>query len=102
MKSRSDFILRAISIDMFYVYLLESFIDKSWYIGFSADLRNRFKSHNKKENLATKNKTPWKLVYYEAYIDKLDATKREEFLKSGSGRKFLKKQLRNYFKSSYN
>ena len=81
---------------MFYVYLLESKIDKSWYIGYSSDLRARFKSHNKGENLATKNKKPWKLVYYEAYLIRLDAKKRELFLKSGSGRKFLKRQLTNY------
>jgi len=81
---------------MFYVYLLESEIDKSWYIGYSSDLKTRFKSHNKGENLATKNKKPWKLIYYEAYTIRLDAKRREQFLKSGSGRKFLKRQLTNY------
>jgi len=32
----------------------------------------------------------------EGYLDKKDAMGREEFLKSGSGRKFLKKQITNY------
>jgi putative endonuclease len=81
---------------MFYTYLLESLIDKSWYIGYTADLKSRFFSHNKGENLATKNKKPWKLIYYEAYLNRNDALGRERFLKSGSGRKFLKKQLINY------
>jgi putative endonuclease len=81
---------------MFYVYLLESEIEKSWYIGYTNDLRKRYISHNKGENRATKNKKPWKLIYYEAYINRIDAKKRERFLKSGSGRKFLKKQLNNY------
>jgi putative endonuclease len=81
---------------MYYTYLLESTIDKSWYIGYSTDLRNRFTSHNKGENKATKNKKPWGLIYYEAYSNRLDAKKREIFLKSGSGRKYLKKQLQNY------
>jgi putative endonuclease len=81
---------------MFYVYLLESETERSWYIGYTSDLRKRYRSHNKGENKATKNKKPWKLVYYEAYIDRIDAKKREKFLKSGSGRKFLKKQLNNY------
>ena len=81
---------------MFYTYLLESLLDKSWYIGYSTDLKKRFISHNKGENKATKNKKPWKLIYYEAYVNKLDAKKRELFLKSGSGRKFIKKQLSNY------
>jgi len=81
---------------MFYCYLLESIRDKSWYIGYSENLKNRFRSHNKGENKTTKNKLPWKLIYYEAYENSLDAKKRERFLKSGSGRKFLKKQLQNY------
>jgi putative endonuclease len=83
---------------MLYVYLLESLKDKSWYIGYSEDLRKRLERHNKGENEYTKNKAPWKLVYYEAYLNKLDALGREKFLKSGSGRKFLKKQLNNYLK----
>ncbi|MCX6764306.1 MAG: GIY-YIG nuclease family protein [Candidatus Nealsonbacteria bacterium] len=81
---------------MFYTYLLESNIDKSWYIGYTKDLRERFLSHNKGENIATKNKKPWRLIYYEAYINIIDAKKREKFLKSGSGRKFLKRQISNY------
>ncbi|HYK24226.1 MAG TPA: hypothetical protein VEU75_06135, partial [Candidatus Acidoferrum sp.] len=40
---------------------------------------------------------PWKLIYYEAYIDQRDAEGRERYLKSGSGRRFLRKQLRHYF-----
>lgn len=81
---------------MHYVYLLESLLDFSWYIGYSNDLKKRFSSHNKGENKATKSKRPWKLVYYEAYRNRLDAKKREKFLKSGSGRKFIKRQLSNY------
>jgi len=81
---------------MFYTYLLESLIDKTWYIGYTSDLRSRFIGHNKGKNIATNGKKPWKLIYYEAYIDRIDAKKRERFLKSGSGRKFLKKQILYY------
>jgi len=41
----------------------------------------------------------WKLIYYEAYLNKNDALGRERFLKSGSGRRFLKNQLRHYLKN---
>lgn len=81
---------------MFYVYLLESLADKSWYIGFTNDLKDRFKRHNAGENKYTKTKKPWKLIYYEAYVSKKDALGREMFLKSGSGRRFLKNQLNDY------
>lgn len=81
---------------MYYTYLLESLKDKSWYIGYTANLKIRFTKHNEGRNKATKNKMPWELIYYEAYANRLDAKKREIFLKSGSGRKFLKKQIKNY------
>jgi hypothetical protein len=36
------------------------------------------------------------LIYYEAYVNQEDALGRERYLKSGSGRRFLKAQLRHY------
>jgi predicted GIY-YIG superfamily endonuclease len=39
---------------------------------------------------------PWKLIYYEAYTEREDAEKRERYLKSGGGRRFLRHQLRHY------
>jgi len=83
---------------MFYVYVLESGLTKEWYIGFSRDLRARIKRHNQQGNRSTAYKGPWKLIYYEAYQNQGDALGRERFLKSGSGRRFLKKQMRHYLK----
>ncbi len=82
---------------MYYVYILQSEKDKSLYIGFSPDLRKRLVKHNKNQVTSTKNKTPFKLIYYEAYLERKDATGRERFLKSGSGWRFIKKQLKHYF-----
>lgn len=79
------------------MYILQSQKDTSLYIGYSPDLRNRFAKHNKQQVTSTKDKTPWKIIYYEAYIERKDATGRETFLKSGSGWRFLKKQLKHYF-----
>jgi predicted GIY-YIG superfamily endonuclease len=45
---------------------------------------------------ATSSRGPWKLIYYEAYVEQADALGREKYLKSGSGRTFLQKQLRHY------
>ena len=82
---------------MYFVYILEN-PEKAWYIGFSADLDTRLKNHNSGEGgRTTKQSKNWKLIYYEAYLTKMDATGREKFLKSGSGRMFIKKQLKNYF-----
>ena len=81
---------------MFYVYVLESTKTGKWYIGYSADLKQRVNQHNRGGNSSTTNGGPWKVIYYEAYIDQRDALGREKFLKSGSGWKFLKKQMKNY------
>lgn len=83
---------------MYYVYLLENQGDKSWYIGFTANLKERIEQHQLGYGARTTQRKPgWKLIYSEIYINKEDATGREKFLKSGSGRKYLKKQLNHYF-----
>ena len=82
---------------MYYVYILESVDDKSWYIGFTSNLRQRIKDHlDGKGAKTTRLKKGWKLIYYESYLEKRDATGREIFLKSGSGRRFINKQLKYY------
>jgi len=40
-------------------------------------------------SLATSHRGPWKLIYYEAYLEQADALGREKYLKSGFGRRFL-------------
>ena len=83
---------------MCYTYLLENKNDKTWYIGYTSDLKNRLSHHQNGSGAeTTKRKIGWVLIYYEAYLNKKDAEGRERFLKSGSGRKYLKKQLLNYF-----
>lgn len=88
---------------MFYVYLLECQDDKSWYIGYTEDLRTRVNDHQCGQGCRTTSmKKDWKLIYYESYINKTDALGREKFLKGGSGRVYLKKQLKHYFEENIN
>ena len=82
---------------MFYVYVLHSETDCGLYIGYSADLRRRMGEHRQGLAFATAFRGPWRLAYYEAYAEEQDAKGREQFLKSGGGRRFLKKQLKHYF-----
>lgn len=83
---------------MFYVYLIENELDKSWYIGYTEDVKRRLIEHNSKigGNYTKSKLGGWKLIYFEAYLHKFDAIGREKFLKSGSGYRFLKKQLSHY------
>lgn len=82
---------------MFYVYVIQSESDRGLYIGMSSDLRRRLREHHEGESQTTKGRRPWKLIYYEAYLEKQDAAGREVFLKSGGGRTFLDKQLKVHF-----
>ncbi len=82
---------------MYCVYILFSHKDKELYIGYTENLENRFSLHTNGKVTSTKNRRPLELIYFEAYINQLDAKKREIFLKSGSGHRFIKKQLSNYF-----
>ena len=55
---------------MFYVYVLESCCDGSCYTGYTDDLRRRLSEHNGKKSKHTKAKTPFDLIYCEAYKKK--------------------------------
>ncbi|MFH2068384.1 MAG: GIY-YIG nuclease family protein [Candidatus Omnitrophota bacterium] len=81
---------------MYYVYILRSLKDNRFYTGYTENIQRRFKEHNAGQEKSTKYRLPFVLVYFEAYTDKRDALGREEFLKSGSGKRYLKKQLKNY------
>ena len=83
----------------YYVYILLSTKDNSFYIGFTKDLKTRVKEHNNNKSRATKYSGPYNLVHYEAYKDKLDALHREIYLKSGYGRRTIKNMLANYFEA---
>lgn len=79
---------------MHYVYVLLSQKDKSFYIGYTSDLKSRLKSHNEGKNKSTKYKIPYKLIFYEAFLDRIDAKHREIYLKSGWGFRSLKIMLK--------
>lgn len=82
---------------MYYIYVLENQNDKSFYIGYTSNLKRRLLEHqNGQGGRTTSLKKNWKLIYFEGYVNKDDATGREKFLKGGSGRKYLYKQLAHY------
>jgi putative endonuclease len=80
-----------------YVYVLYSESDCGLYIGYSTDLRRRLKEHQAGRAPSTSFRRPWRLAYYEAYVEADDALGREKFLKSGAGRRYLKKQCHGFF-----
>ncbi len=79
-------------------YILISQKDGKLYIGSTPDLRKRIKKHQQGFVKATKSRLPIKLIYYECYLEKSNAKKRELYLKGGKGHGELKIQLENTFK----
>jgi putative endonuclease len=81
---------------VYYTYILQSIKDLDLYTGFTKNLKLRFEKHNKGFIESTKDRRPFRLIYYEACINKSDAEKREKYLKSYHGKMFLKKRLKSY------
>jgi predicted GIY-YIG superfamily endonuclease len=78
---------------MYYVYIIQSEADGWRYVGFSSDLKGRFKDHNKGKVASTKNHRPFKLASFIAVENKEIALNLERYLKSGSGIAWMNKRL---------
>ena len=73
---------------MYFVYILKSLKTNKSYVGStSKEVGLRLRDHNLGSNEWTTKHKPFKLVYYESLFCKQDALHRENFLKSGVGRK---------------
>ena len=79
---------------MYYVYVLYSQKLNKRYIGSTKDINRRIKEHNFGKSNFTAAGIPWNLIYKESFPTNNEARKRELFLKSGIGRKFLDQMLK--------
>lgn len=75
---------------MYYCYILLC-SDHKTYIGATNDLEDRMLRHQKGYIAPTKKRLPIKLISYFAFSDEHTAFTFEQYLKSGSGRAFIKK-----------
>ncbi len=77
-----------------YVYILQSETDSDrFYIGRTRDLRARILRRNSGQVRPTAKWKPWRIKTYVALSDSSRAIALERYLKSASGRAFLKKRL---------
>ena len=74
----------------FYVYVLRSVTRNYTYVGLTDNIERRTDQHNKGYNKTTKPYLPFELIMVEEYSTRIEARKREKYLKSGVGREFLK------------
>jgi len=76
-----------------YTYVLLSRLDGRLYIGATGNLRERMKAHSDGHVRSTAHRRPFTLVSYEACLSADDAYRRERYLKSGRGGRYLKARL---------
>ena len=81
---------------MFYTYVLQSESDGRFYTGSTGNLKLRFEQHSKGLVESTRERRPIRLIYYEACLEREDATKREKYLKTYHGKMYLRKRLKSY------
>ncbi len=81
----------------YYVYIIKSESTGRVYTGITNDLNRRLNEHNKRKSntIVSRNLTDFKYIYTEKVSNRIEARKREKYLKSGVGREFRNKLLRS-------
>jgi putative endonuclease len=72
------------------VYALASLTKEYIYVGLSLDVERRIDEHQRGKEPTTRAYRPFEVLLIEVLADRMEARKREKFLKSGVGKEFLK------------
>lgn len=76
----------------FHTYVLQN-SQSRLYVGSTGNLVERLERHAAGDSRWTSIRGPWKLVYSEEHASRSEAMRREKYLKSGSGREWLREML---------
>ena len=79
----------------YYVYILKSFKDGTYYVGSTQDLESRIERHNQGRTKYTKPKRPWNLVYSEEHLDRSSAMKREYAIKRKKSKDYIESLIKD-------
>ncbi|MCH8476222.1 MAG: GIY-YIG nuclease family protein [Opitutales bacterium] len=79
-----------------YVYVLRSLKDMRFYVGLANNLSGRLEQHNKGKVPSTRSRTPLELIYWEGCLNRHDAARREKYLKTAWGKRYLKTRMKEY------
>ncbi|MEK7621923.1 MAG: GIY-YIG nuclease family protein [Patescibacteria group bacterium] len=80
---------------MYLVYILKSVNFQKFYTGYTDNFSRRLSQHNDGKSIYSRRYRPWKIIYQEHFDQQLDAVKRERYLKSAAGRRWLKNKFRD-------
>lgn len=79
-----------------YVYVLKSDSDGQFYVGLTNDLPRRLEEHNSGKVASTKKRIPFELIYWEGCLNRHDAARREKYLKTAWGKRYIKTRIERY------
>jgi len=77
-----------------FVYVLLSHKDGNLYCGYTSDLNRRLSEHHRGNSKSTAWRRPLSLVFYESYLSKSDALRREQYFKTTQGKRVLRLMLK--------
>jgi putative endonuclease len=78
---------------MIYVYAIKS-VDRNYiYVGMTDNVDRRFMQHQNGYEKTTKPYCPFILIYTEAFESRDSARKKEKYLKTAAGKRFLRSLL---------
>ena len=80
---------------MQFVYIISN-SQGLWYTGCTNDLKKRLSEHNDGKSTYTEHRGPYELIYYEACLNAKDGYRREKYLKTGMGKRYLKNRLKQH------
>ena len=81
---------------VYFVYILQSLKDHSYYVGSTQNLDERINRHNGGRSKYTKAKRPWKVVYHEEFPDRSSALKREKQIKRQKRKGYIEKLFKDF------
>ncbi len=74
-------------------YILKSQIAPKTYVGHTDSMDRRLSEHNNGKSIFTRRYKPWSILYTEEFTHENESIKKEEYFKSGAGRRWIKKTL---------
>ena len=81
---------------MYYVYILQSVVNLSYYKGSTDNLQRRFSEHNSGKEKSTSRYKPWKLAWYTSKPTRLEALLLEKKLKNLTATKKIEAFIEKY------
>jgi len=85
---------------MFFVYILQSMKDDSFYVGQCEDLDKRMSKHFDGMSKYTASKRPLRLRYFEVFHSRKEAIQREKYIKKLKSRIAIQKLITNWLRTS--